>query len=119
MAERVAGFKKDRVETPRRYPWHDWTDGSIWEIRLGADYDVATENMRVNLHERAKRYVMVVRTEKVSDESGEGLRFQFERPPLESPTQRMLYPVGDPRSQTPRIAHRESPQNPTMISGIC
>ena len=109
MAERVAGFKKDRVETPRCYPWHDWADGSIWEIRLGADYDVPTENMRVNLHERAKRYVMLVRTEKVSDETGEGLRFQFERPLLESPTERMLHPVGDRRSHTPRIAHRESP----------
>ena len=28
-------------------------DGSPWEIQRGEDYDVATENMRVNLHMRA------------------------------------------------------------------
>jgi hypothetical protein len=82
MARRVDGFKKDKTETPRRYPWHEWTDSSIWEIRQGEDYDVATENMRVNLHERAKFQAMIVRTEIVRDKAGEGLRFQFEAPNL-------------------------------------
>lgn len=84
MARRVDNFKKG-TEGPRRYPWHEWTDENIWEIRLGEDYDVPTENMRVNLHERANRYAMVVRTEKVSDAKGEGLRFKFQRPAVQSP----------------------------------
>lgn len=64
----------------RRYPWSEWTDGSVWEIRRGVDYDVATENMRVNLHMKADGLAIKVRTRKVNDESGEGLVFQFVDP---------------------------------------
>jgi hypothetical protein len=107
MAQRVDGFRKVIAETPRRYPWHEWTDGSIWEIRQGEDYDVPTENMRVNLHEHAKRYVMVVRTEKVSDGPREGLRFQFERAPLRSPIKRVGPTSMNPyRPQPPRRTAR-------------
>jgi hypothetical protein len=54
-------------------------DGSIWEIRRGEDYDVDTENMRVNLHMRAEAQVpsRKVRTTKFHDGRGEGLVFQF------------------------------------------
>jgi hypothetical protein len=93
MARRVDRFQKDIAEIPRRYPWAEWSDGAIWEIRQGEDYDVPTENMRINLHERARQRVMKVRTEKFSDEHGEGLRFRFTRPELDSPTRRMLKPV--------------------------
>jgi hypothetical protein len=93
MARRVESFQKNTVDAPRRYPWAEWSDGSIWEIRQGEDYDVPTENMRVNLHERAKQQVMKVRTEKITDEHGEGLRFCFTRLQLESPTRRMLKPI--------------------------
>jgi hypothetical protein len=41
------------------------------------DYDVATENMRVNLHVKADALARKVRTTKTSDEGGEGLVFQF------------------------------------------
>jgi hypothetical protein len=85
MARRVDGFQKQRSETPRRYPWPEWGDGSVWEIQQGVDYDIPTENMRVNLHERARRFAMVVRTEKVNVGTGEGLRFQFQRAPIQSP----------------------------------
>lgn len=94
MARRVERFEKDVQETPRRYPWEQWCDGSIWEIRQSEDYDVPTENMRVNLHERARQRVMKVRTEKFSDRNGEGLRFCFTAPELASPTKRMLKSVG-------------------------
>ena len=96
MARRVGGFLKDEIETPRRYPWAEWSDGKVWEIRQGEDYDVATENMRVNLHERAKLQGTSVRTEKVSDASGEGLRFQFKRYDLESPRDKILRPANRP-----------------------
>src|SRR5438132_14285033 len=92
MARRVAGFLKDQIETPRRYPWPEWTSGDVWEIHRGEDFDVPVENMRVNLHERAKQQGTSVRTEKISDASGEGLRFQFKRYELESPRDKMLRP---------------------------
>jgi hypothetical protein len=95
MARRVERFEKDVQEgTPRRYPWEQWSDGSVWEIRQGEDYDVPTENMRINIHERAKQRVMKVRTEKFKDKQSEGLRFQFTAPELVSQTRRMLKPVG-------------------------
>jgi hypothetical protein len=94
MARRVERFEKYVQEAPRRYPWEQWCDGSIWEIRQGEDYDVPTENMRVNLHERAKQRVMTARTEKFRDKQGEGLRFCFISPMLVSPTRRALKPLG-------------------------
>lgn len=78
MARRLDAFPgEQRKGGPRRYPWSEWTDGSVWEIRQGADYDVATENMRVNLHMKADALAVKVRTRKVSDDDGEGLIFQF------------------------------------------
>ena len=80
MARRLDSFHTDVPQPQRRYPWDDWTDGSAWEIRRGDDYDVDTENMRVNLHMRAESKVMKVRTRKVRDDRGEGLVFQFFNP---------------------------------------
>jgi hypothetical protein len=101
MAQRVDSFED---AGQRRYPWQEWTDGSIWEIKQGEDYDVATENMRVNLHERAKRQGAVVKTKKVGDEGWEGLRFQFmarelvsDGPRIPNRMNQLRYPTGDPR----------------------
>jgi hypothetical protein len=71
-------FPGEPLRGPRKYPWDEWTDGSTWEIRHGADYDVVTENMRVNLHMKADSLVCKVRTRKFQDDDqGEGLIFQF------------------------------------------
>jgi hypothetical protein len=77
MAKRLEKFPGDTPRGPRRYPWNEWTDGSVWEIRRGEDYDAATENMRVNLHMKADSLAKKVRTKKVRDDQGEGLVFQF------------------------------------------
>jgi hypothetical protein len=78
MAKRLNHFPDDQApQSQRRYPWPEWTDGSTWEIRQGVDYDVATENMRVNLHVKADSLGTKVRTKKISDTDGEGLVFQF------------------------------------------
>lgn len=78
MARKLNSFPGDSPSGKRRYPWPEWTDGGVWEIRKGEDYDVATENMRVNLHLKATELLRKVRTKKVSDNNnGEGLVFQF------------------------------------------
>lgn len=79
MATKLADFDFDvrRVGRPQKYPWQQWTDGSPWSIKRGSDYDVATENMRVNLHSRAAAASMKVRTQR--DPDGDGLVFQFYR----------------------------------------
>jgi hypothetical protein len=77
MARRLDAFPAVPPSGRRRYPWHEWTDGATWEIRRGDDYDVATENMRVNLHIKAETLARKVRTRKIRDDDGEGLIFQF------------------------------------------
>lgn len=87
MAKKLDSFPQGRNERARRYPWHEWADGSAWEIRRGEDYDAKTENMRVNLHMKADSLGIKVRTKKVRDESGEGLVFQFYDPDKKEATE--------------------------------
>lgn len=77
MARRLASFGEPGHGHARRYPWAEWADGTPWEIRRGEDYDVATENMRVNFHMKAKQLGCKVRTRKFTHPDGEGLIFQF------------------------------------------
>jgi hypothetical protein len=77
MGRRLDSFPGDKPLAQRRYPWSEWTDGGVWEIRKGDDYDVDTENMRVNLHMKADALLRKVRTRKLVDERGERLVFQF------------------------------------------
>jgi hypothetical protein len=80
MGRQLERFPDEEApQTKRRYPWPEWTNGRPWEIRQDEDYDVATENMRVNLHMKADSLGRKVRTKKISDEDGEGLIFQFLR----------------------------------------
>jgi hypothetical protein len=76
MATQLNTFPEPRVPLGR-YPWGEWTNGRPWRITRGEDYDVPTENMRVNLHMRASSMGCKVRTHKVVDGRGEGLIFQF------------------------------------------
>jgi hypothetical protein len=77
MARRLEKFPGQPDAKRGKYPWEEWTDGSVWEIRQGEDYEVATENMRVNLHLKADSQARKVRTHKIADDRGEGLVFQF------------------------------------------
>lgn len=80
MARRVDSLES---QSPRRYPWVEWTEeGTIWEIRQGEDYDVPTENMPVNLHDRARHQNQTVETRIVRGPDWEGLRFQFKGIPM-------------------------------------
>ena len=80
MARKLDVFPTEDAPQPRRYPWNEWTDGSAWEIRQGDDYDIDTENMRVNLHVKADAIGAKVRTKKITDAHGEGLVFEFNDP---------------------------------------
>jgi hypothetical protein len=89
MATKLESFPGDGPAGFRRYPWSEWTDGGVWDIRRGEDYDVATENMRVNLHMKADKLLRKVRTKKVRDDNGEGLVFQFFDPEAEEAEMKM------------------------------
>ena len=62
---------------PWRYPWREWTDGSVWEITQGEDYNLLTQNMQVNLHMRAAKEGKRVQTRRIRENGSERLVFQF------------------------------------------
>lgn len=62
---------------PERYPWREWTDGSIWQVRRGQDYVIATRHLQAALHGRAARDGVRVQTRRVGDGASEGLVFRF------------------------------------------
>ena len=56
-----------------RYPWSEWANGKIWEIKQGEDFDVRVEGMRNQMHMQARNRHLKVRT-KVNCDS---IVFQF------------------------------------------
>ena len=89
MAKKRPEFDwEERPQRGTRYDWTLWTNGETWEIRKGEDYEISTENMRVNLHDQARQRNLKARTRKVSGEKKghrwEGLVFQFRPPDAES-----------------------------------
>lgn len=45
-----------------KYPWADWQNGQWWTIKEGEDFDVTLKSMRDQLHTRAKKSSVKVRT---------------------------------------------------------
>jgi hypothetical protein len=63
---------------PQKYPWKEWlVDGRPFEIYHGEDYEVPTENMRVQVSKAAERMGGKVSTKRIHDP--EGLRVTFRR----------------------------------------
>jgi len=79
--EQILAFTGD--ETPgstRRYPWHEWVDGSWWLVRQGTDYVVSTESMRRAITMHGKRKCVPVEVYR----RGEALAFRFHFGPPET-----------------------------------
>jgi hypothetical protein len=96
MARRLNAFpaSERRPGAERRYPWDEWSDGAVWEIRRGADYDIKTENMRTNVHMRASALAVKARTKKINDQQGEGLVLQFFDPEADE-TEKTMQVLGE------------------------
>ena len=60
-----------------KYPWDEWTDGSIWQILRGRDYDVETRSIQATLFSHATFSELRVRTRRVFVDGHDGLVFQF------------------------------------------
>jgi hypothetical protein len=44
VARRVKAFPE--AVRPTKYPWADWLDGEIWELKSGEDFDGKPTNFR-------------------------------------------------------------------------
>lgn len=50
-----------------KYPWDEWTNGEIWEITRGVDYNPEPRRMRMRLYNRAQRYGLKVQVNVIGD----------------------------------------------------
>jgi hypothetical protein len=56
-----------------KYPWEEWTDGQVWEIIRGEDFDILAGNMAQVLRSYGIRKGLKVTTRR----RGDVLAFQF------------------------------------------
>lgn len=64
MADRIEHFPAEQRPPTRRYPWHEWTDGSVWRLVRGEDFDQEVDQFRNRLYPQAARRSMKVRSAK-------------------------------------------------------
>jgi hypothetical protein len=79
MGQRLDVFEfapRRPVGRPAKYPWDEWTDGSIWQIVRGRDYDVE-RSIQATIFSHATYTKLRVRTRCVFVDDREGLVFQF------------------------------------------
>ena len=64
MAQRVDTFDfgRHRGGAPRKYPWEEWLDGSIWELTHGKDFEPAPRVFRTMAYTRARDHGVSLRT---------------------------------------------------------
>jgi hypothetical protein len=74
VARRLDTFPRPAATRFGKYPWHEWTDGSVWEIKRGVDYKVSDSSMRSQLITCGIKARKKVRTARVEPGT---LVFQF------------------------------------------
>jgi hypothetical protein len=64
-----------------KYPWDEWLNGETHIITHGEDFDVSFQAMQAQLHTRAGKEGLKVRTKRLE---GDKLAFQFSTPTEET-----------------------------------
>ena len=59
---------------PEKYPWDSWTNGEIWKISYGSDFDCKAENIQGALFSAARKRNLRVQTKKLDEKT---VVFQF------------------------------------------
>lgn len=81
MATQLREFtavRRTQVMRQGRYPWagaEGWTNGSVWRIERGVDFECTAVGMRSTLYQKATKMRKRVMVQKISDAV---LEFQFE-----------------------------------------
>lgn len=76
MARKLTGFTIQRTRKSA-YPWEQWTDGEVWEVRRNEDFTCTVPSMLAALWTRAKK--MEMKAEVASQ--GDVVQFRFVRKP--------------------------------------
>lgn len=86
------------------YPWHEWTDGNIWEARQGKDYKTSTKSFKDSLKYQAKTRRMTLKLDVSTFRGAEVVIFQY----LKTRTN----PVVPATMKTQTIKHSTSRKKP-------
>ena len=55
MAKKLSEYKFRTVGRPGLYPWDEWLNGDIWEVKYGEDFWCGTESFRRQVKANARR----------------------------------------------------------------
>lgn len=109
MAKKVLSFfdGSDSGHGNTKYPWDRWTDGLIWEVTKGLDFDCKIESFRGVLYSYAKRNGMKLQVQSLV-RMGK-MRFRFYNPAVEVLTT-------PPVVRTPAVELRECGPDAEIVS---
>ncbi|MFB6548693.1 hypothetical protein [Streptomyces sp. NPDC056405] len=116
MAERInpAGITFRRG-APSKYPWDEWTDGSMWHLKQGIDYQTTTKVFRDTVYNVARRRGQKVHTRELDD--GIVITFpQTQQPPDDSRIRYFL--SGADLRRVISFTQNEIDELPTRIYGL-
>ncbi len=83
MAETLKEFNfSDYQRGHSKYPWSEWTDGQIWKVKHGVDFDPKPTSFACCLRSYALRKGLTIRTARF----GEFVVFQFAAKEVDTPT---------------------------------
>lgn len=74
MATKLKTFSFTGKSGGIRYPWDEWSDGSIWKVCRGKDFTTTTTNFRTGIYVKAATLGMAAH---VSVPDGDTVVFQF------------------------------------------
>jgi hypothetical protein len=78
MATRLKKWEFSR-STQNNYPWDDWTDGGVWKLKKGEDFDCSFSSIRGAAYREGKKRGMGVRSEILVKEKAVVLQFTENR----------------------------------------
>lgn len=55
MSEILSDFEFRKVGRPSMYPWEHWSDGRIWKVKRGDDFQVKPLTLRESVYQYAKK----------------------------------------------------------------
>lgn len=75
MAERVTEFPVVARTRKSIYPWAEWTDGSIWQAKVGVDFTSSVKTFVQGCYAHAKRHDIKVEVRSVPEDGIVVFRF--------------------------------------------
>lgn len=75
MATRVTEFPALSRARKSIYPWDEWTDGSIWQVKEGEDFTSNLKTFVQGCYAHAKRHGIKVEVRTIPDQGVVVMRF--------------------------------------------